>query len=67
MQGASKLCGSLSLSGEACHPAVSSVVYLSSEGDPTIVLDQTLTSPMATRGWCVHPQLGAFMTFPGDR
>ncbi|KAL1521215.1 hypothetical protein AB1Y20_022764 [Prymnesium parvum] len=53
--------------GEVVHPAVSSVVYLSDEGDPTIVLDQTLHGPLASHGWLVHPQYRAFMTFAGDR
>ena len=32
-------------SGRVLHPAVSSVVYLSDGGDPTIVLDETLDAP----------------------
>ena len=33
-------------SGRVLHPAVSSVVYLSDGGDPTIVLDETLDAPL---------------------
>lgn len=52
--------------GEVVHPAVSSVVYLSDEGDSTLVLDQVLGGAPAPRGWAVQPCKRAFMTFPGD-
>ena len=53
--------------GRVLHPAVSSVVYLSDEGDPTIVLDETLDRPLgASRARLVHPRARAFLAFDGD-
>ena len=56
----------LEATGRVVHPAVSSVLYLSGGGDPTLVLDEALDGPPASAAWLVHPQRGAFMTFPGE-
>ena len=54
-------------SGRVVHPALSSVVYLSSGGDPTIILDETLQTPLsATRAFLAHPEAGSFLAFRGD-
>jgi tetratricopeptide (TPR) repeat protein len=54
-------------SGHVVHPAVSSVVYLSGCGDPTIVLDETLATPLgATRAYLAHPRARRFLAFRGD-
>ena len=53
--------------GRVLHPAVSSVVYLSDGGDPTVVLDETLDAPLsATRAYIAHPRSRSFFTFRGD-
>eukprot|EP00667_Euglena_gracilis_P009132 EG_transcript_9267 len=60
---------SISATGQVPHPILSSVSYLAGTtvAGPTVVLDQVVDGPEATRGWIVRPKPGAFMTFPGDR
>ena len=52
--------------GAVVHPAVSSVVYLSDAGDPTLVIDETMDGPPGTEAYLVHPSSRAFLTFRGD-
>ena len=54
-------------SGKVLHPAVSSVVYLTSGGDPTIVLHENMSTPLEARAaYLSHPTAKAFFTFQGD-
>ena len=58
-------------SGRILHPTISSVVYLAAppggQGDPTLVLDETMDAPLtATRAFCAPPVAGSFFTFRGD-
>ena len=54
-------------SGKVLHPAVSSVVYLTSGGDPTIVLHENMSTPLGARAaYLSHPTAKAFFTFQGD-
>ena len=60
----------LNTTGRVAHPVVSSVVYLSggaAAGGATLVLDQRLRDPPASRGWLAHPVDSALLLFPGDR
>ena len=56
----------MELTGRVVHPAVSSVVYLSEHGDPTIVLDETIDKPLgAQRVFAAHPRERSFLAFDG--
>lgn len=49
------------------HPAVSSVLFLTPHGGPTLVLDQAPgASRLADRAWAVQPEPGALLAFPGN-
>ena len=59
--------GTMERSGRVLHPAVSSVLYLSGAGDPTLVLEETIDSPLeASAAHIVHPRLRDFLTFDGE-
>ena len=55
--------------GRLCHPAVSSVTYLSGAGggDPTVVFDQRPDDDAAASAAVSHPVAGSVLLFPGDR
>ena len=56
----------MELTGRVVHPAISSVVYLSEHGDPTIVLDETIDKPLgAQRVFAAHPRERSFLAFDG--
>jgi len=56
----------MELTGRVVHPAVSSVVYLSDDGDPTLVIDETLDAPLGGRtAYCANPLPRSFMAFDG--
>ena len=56
----------MEITGRVVHPAVSSVVYLSEHGDPTIVLDETIDKPLgAQRVFAAHPRERSFLAFDG--
>lgn len=60
-------CACASRVPQVLHPAVSSVVYLSDGGDPTIVLEEGLSSPLsAKKAHLVHPRERAFLAFDGE-
>ena len=49
------------------HPLLSSVLYLSNTGGPTLVLDQTPQQQvLVQRGWLAHPAPGALLAVPGN-
>ena len=53
--------------GRIVHPAVSSVLYLTDAPDPTIVIDESLDTPLAgTRALLAHPKAGSFLAFDGE-
>ena len=53
--------------GRVLHPAVSSVVYLTDDGDPTLILDETLDQPLGgSRAHVAHPHAGSFLAFDGE-
>ena len=60
----------LETDGTAVHPIVSSVVYLTGHGDPTIVFNQTLDDEhddvISASAWAAHPIQDSFLTFRGD-
>ena len=62
--------------GKAEHPICSLIVYLGGDGDgdgdgddgpavggPTLVTDQRLAGPLATRGWLCHPKCNRLAAF----
>ena len=55
--------------GRAEHPICSLVLYLGDDrehaavGGPTLVTDQTLGGPLATRGWLCHPRCNRLAAF----
>ena len=47
---------------------VSCVLYLTTGGGPTLVIDQTSSSvTLGSRGWAVRPVAGRLAAFRGDR
>ena len=49
---------------KAQHPIASCVLYLSSDaGGPTVVTDQTLGGPLASRGWLCFPRTNRLVAF----
>ena len=47
---------------------VSCVLYLTSGGGPTLIIDQTSSSAkLGARGWAVRPVAGRLAAFRGDR
>ncbi|KAK9804385.1 hypothetical protein WJX72_010453 [[Myrmecia] bisecta] len=52
---------------QLCHPAVSSVVFLScpETGGPTLVIDQIPQDDLGQRGWLVSPEVGKLLAFRG--
>ena len=45
---------------------VSSVLYLTRQGGPTVVLDQTPEETLADRGWVAQPCPNQLLAFPGN-
>ncbi|DBA89883.1 TPA: hypothetical protein ACH3X2_004738 [Trebouxia sp. C0005] len=48
------------------HPLVSSVLFLTQSGGPTLVLDQDPQGPLAPRGWLVQPRPNQLLAFKGN-
>lgn len=48
------------------HPLVSSVLFLTESGGPTLVLDQDPQGPLASRGWLVQPCPNQLLAFKGN-
>ncbi len=47
---------------------VSCVLYLTTGGGPTLIIDQTSSSAaLGARGWAVRPVAGRLAAYPGDR
>eukprot|EP00884_Botryococcus_braunii_P018976 jgi/Botrbrau1/5762/Bobra.0134s0031.2 len=49
-----------------CNPVISSILYLDSNGGPTVVLDQTATSGLAARAWKIYPRECRLLSFRGS-
>ena len=45
---------------------ISSGLYLTDEGGPTLVLDQTPADPLADKGWLAWPCPNQLLAFPGN-
>ncbi|KAL3136683.1 hypothetical protein ABBQ38_005919 [Trebouxia sp. C0009 RCD-2024] len=48
------------------HPVISSVLYLTAAGGPTVVLDQHPSACLAERGWLVQPCPNQLLAFQGN-
>lgn len=50
----------------SCIQEVSSVLYLTPDGGPTLVLEQKPSDPLAERGYLVQPCPNQLLVFKGD-
>ncbi len=57
---------SLSHNISPCLQLVSSVLFLTESGGPTLVLDQDPQGPLAARGWLVQPCPNQLLAFKGN-
>ena len=44
----------------------STVLYLTESGGPTVVLEQTVSSPLAQAAWLSWPQGNSLLCYPGN-
>ena len=49
-----------------CLQLVSSVLFLTASGGPTVILDQGPSDALAARGWVVQPRPSQLLAFQGN-